>query len=345
VPRFNISILLTLMLSLALHGCAGGRHPSTAATAENSLQTICKNRGIEWQWDSISQIFAFSAGGKPTKVLVGSNLVIRGGERIILSSTVERKDNMIVVPPDFTEKVLGSLSAPSGGPAAVVSLGKCREIMIDAGHGGKDPGAKGLSNSIEKDIVFDIANRLKSGLEKIGYKVTMTRDTDDFISLQRRTELASASKADLFVSIHANSTASRKIQGLEIFYSRELDHEADLTQRQANEKAFLRRLNMNNDSLVVGKIVKDMMYANKQTESVMLADHIIEGTSKAVDTPDRGGRPSGFFVVKNTLIPAVLFEVGYLTNPVEAKLLTTEEYRQKVADAIAAGIVAYSNES
>jgi N-acetylmuramoyl-L-alanine amidase len=336
------------MLLLALPGCGGGRGRTQALAPENSLQTICQKRGIQWQWDSISQVFTFSIAGKPVKVLIGSNLVIMDNQRIILSDTIERKDNMIVVPPDFIEKVLGTetvRTAVQGGEPVSGTLGKWREILIDAGHGGKDPGARGLSNTIEKDIVFDIARRLKDNLTRHGFKVTMTRESDEFISLQRRTEIATGSKADLFVSIHANSTKSHKIKGLEVFYSRGLEQDTDLTQRQSNEKMFLRRLNMNNDSVVVGKIVKDMMYAQKQRESVTVADAMITKTSSMVDTPDRGSRSSGFFVVKNTLIPAILFEVGYLSNPAEAKLLATDEYRQKVADAIAESIAQYSNES
>ena len=234
------------MILLTLHGCGAHRRGVQTVTPENSLQEICKVRNIEWQWDSISQVFTFNAQGKSAKVLIGSNLVILGDQRIILSNTVERKNNMIVVPADFIAKVFAGQEAQRTvlGGAAVALLGKCREIMIDPGHGGKDPGARGLANTIEKDIVFDIAQRLKSGLEKQGFKVSLTRQADEFISLQERTELASASKADLFVSIHANATKSRKIKGLEIFYARGLENETDLKQKQANEKAFLRRLSM-----------------------------------------------------------------------------------------------------
>jgi len=334
------------VLLLALPGCGGNRH-RVVITPENSLQDICQKRNIEWQWDSISQVFTFNVRGKAVKVLAGSNLVIVGDQRIILSATAERKDNMIMVPPDFIDKVLASepVQPVLGTGTVFSSLGKCREILIDAGHGGKDPGALGLFGMIEKNIVFDISKRLRGGLEKMGYKVTMTRDSDEFISLQRRTEIATNSKADLFISIHANSAPSRKTKGLEIYYSRGLERESDLSQRQANERTLLRRLSLNDHSAVTGRIVKDMMYSNKQIESVNIAQKIIARTSKMVDAPNRGGRPSGFFVVKNTLIPAILFEVGYISNASEAKLLGTEEYRQKIADAIAESIVEYSNES
>ncbi len=317
-----------------------------APPPENSLQSVCQKYGIDWQWDSISQVFTFNYKGLATKVLIGSNLVIVGDRRVILSEPVVRRDNILIVPADFIDKVLGSQShKPMEKPYVTSLTGKCREIMIDAGHGGKDPGAQGLAGTVEKEIVFDIANRLKTGLERAGFKVSLTRDSDEFISLQRRTEIASTSKADLFVSIHANSTKSRKTKGLEIYYSRKLDHEADLVQRDINQKLLMNRLKVTGESPVPGRIIKDMLYSNKLSESVVVADRIISHTSKNVSTPNRGSRPCGFFVVKNTLIPAILFEVGYISNSSEAKLLKTEDYRQKIADAIAESIVEYSNET
>ncbi len=339
-------IFFSILLILTLHGCAGSRGHVKTVTPENSLQSICQKYGIEWQWDSISQVFTFNNKGVTSKVLIGSNLVIVGDKRVILSEPVVRRDNMIVVPPDFIDKVLGSrLEKPVEIPQVAALTGKCREIMIDAGHGGKDPGARGVAGTVEKDIVFDIANRLRMGLERVGFKVTMTRDTDDFISLQRRTELATGSRADLFVSIHANASKSRKIKGLEIYYSRKLDHESDLTQRDINQRFMLDHLKIAGNSPVPGRIIKDMMYSNKLAESAVVADLMIQNTSRSISTPNRGSRPCGFFVVKNTLIPAILFEVGYLTNSTEAKLLKTEDYRQKIADAITESIVEYSNES
>ena len=136
-------------------------------TPENSLQAICQKYNVSWQWDSISQVFSFSPQGKPAKVLVGSNLVIVDGRRVILSVPVERKNNAIIVPPDFIEKVFGTPSpVPVVVPAIATATGRCREIMIDAGHGGKDPGAQGRSKIVEKDIVLDVARRLKEDLEK-----------------------------------------------------------------------------------------------------------------------------------------------------------------------------------
>jgi N-acetylmuramoyl-L-alanine amidase len=169
--------------------------------------------------------------------MIGSKLVLIGTtKQVILSSAVERKYNTVIVPPDFLRKVFGrEPSKIEEGQRPHLAGGKFLKVMIDAGHGGKDPGAMGVGGVIEKDIVFDIAQRLKSDLSAMGFQVLMTRDTDNFISLQERTAMATRQKADLFLSIHANATKSRKTRGLEIYYSRKIDKDTDLTQVKINE--------------------------------------------------------------------------------------------------------------
>ena len=331
---------------LLISGCAGNRGSVKFAAPENSLQAICEQRNIPWQWDSISQVFTFTSQGVPTKVLVGSSLVLVGTKHVFLNGAIHRRSNMIIVPPDFMAKIFGKTAGKVITPAQIlIDNGKHHEIMIDAGHGGKDPGAQGLAGTVEKEIVFDIARRLKTDLENMGFHVDMTRDSDEFISLQERTEIATKSKADLFVSIHANSAKSKKTKGLEIYYSRNLDHELDLTQRKTNEQAFFRHLDIAGDKAVPQKIIADMLYANKLQESSAFADRVINKAAHNVCAINRGCRTCGFFVVKNTLIPAVLFEIGYISNAAEAKLLQTDDYRQKIADAIAESIKEYNNES
>lgn len=343
---FLTIILSVLILVPFLSGCGASKGYVKPSARQDSIQLICEGRNIPWQWDSISQVFTFTSQGVPAKVLVGSKLVLIGSERVMLDAAIQRRDNSIIVPPDFIAKVFEQTgSAVSVLTPAPSMAGKYRTIMVDAGHGGKDPGAIGLSGAVEKDIVFDIARRLKTGLQKMGFKVLMTRDSDEFISLQKRTEMASQSDADIFVSIHANATRSRKIKGLEIYYSRALDPESDLSQHRANERSFLQRLDISGEKAVPQSIVSDMMQERKLQESGNLAEHLIRKTAESVNASNRGSRRSGFFVIKNTLIPAILFEVGYVTNAAEAKLLLTEEYRQKIADAIAESIREYSHES
>jgi N-acetylmuramoyl-L-alanine amidase len=341
-------IYSVLVFMLVLAGCGPDKQiVRQTPPPGNSLQSICEAREIPWQWDSISQVFTFTSKNVPSKVLVGSSLVLAGTKEIILSGPVQRKENTLIVPPDFIVKVFGQ---PAEGTQTVVFLppsvtGKYREIMIDAGHGGKDPGAAGLSGTVEKDIVFDIAKRLKVHLEQMGFHVKMTREGDEFISLQERAQMATRSKADLFVSIHANASKSRKTKGLEIYYSRTHAQEKDLTEHESNEETLFRRLNISGEKAVPQQIVADMMYAKKLQESSAFADFLIKKSAHNLSAPNRGSRTCGFFVVKNTLIPAVLFEVGYITNSTEAKLLKSEEYRQKIAETIAESIKEYSHES
>lgn len=340
-------IILGLFWMLSVSGCQGSRGNVKLSVPENSLQAICEGRDIPWQWDSVSQVFTFTSQKVPTKVLIGSKLVMVGSKRVILSGAVERKASTIIVPPDFIKRVFGKTAEElnvTSLPGPLIS-GKYREIMIDAGHGGKDPGARGLAGTVEKDIVFDIAQRLKTNLKKMGFNVNMTRESDEFVSLQERTEIATRSKADLFLSIHANAAQSKKTKGLEIYYSRRLEHDPDVAQRKLNEHELFKRLDISGERAVPEGIISDMMYAHKLEESSIFADLVINKTSKNINTVNRGSRTCGFFVVKNTLIPAVLFEVGYITNAAEAKLLKTEEYRQKIADAIADSVREYSHES
>lgn len=345
--RLMVVVCSGILMTLLFSGCVRDRvQVKQPPVLENSLQAICEQRNIPWQWDSVSQILTFTSQGAPAKVLVGSRVVLVGTKDVILDGTVERKANMIIVPPDFMSKVFGKSYARLPVLTQIPSItGKYREIMIDAGHGGKDPGAQGLSGTVEKDIVFDIARRLKINLENMGFHVDMTRDSDEFISLQERTEIATRSKADLFVSIHANASKSRKTKGLEIYYSRTPDRESDLTQHNLNERMLLGHLDIPGNKTIPQRIVADMMYTNKLQESSGVADLVISKTAQNISAINRGSRTCGFFVVKNTLIPAVLFEVGYISNAAEAKLLKTEEYRQKIADAIAESIKEYSHES
>ena len=253
----------------------------------------------------------------------------------------------MLVPDDFESKVLAPFGIIPGGPGTQQGWSnlKIRSIVIDAGHGGKDPGAQGHAGVKEKNIVFDVAKRVKGMLEEAGLKVIMTRDSDTFISLPQRTEITSKSNADLFVSIHANSNPVKKTQGIEVYYVRTSNHrDLQEDQRTANEKIFTKQLNLKYSPRLKG-IISDMMYAHKTAESAPLAQRIVRESSSYVNAPNRGARTCRFFVVRNTLVPAVLIEIGYLTNRQEEAKLNTSTYRQKLAETISQSILKYASDS
>ena len=311
------------------------------------LQDICDRYHVTWQWDGVTQVVMMEYRGNISKALVGSSMVLIGKQQIILSAPLRRENSTIYVPEDFETKVLAPFGVPIIGLFSVGSSSRVHVVVIDAGHGGKDRGTMSSSGGMdEKEIVLDVAKRLRTLLESAGVKVIMTRDTDDFISLPERTIIASRSGADLFVSIHVNSNHDHTVNGLLIYYleaitKRELNEE----QRKENERIFLRSLSAN-DSPTLQAIVTDMMDTFKSTQSQRLAKSIIREARQDPEVKVRGDgiRLCRFFVVRNTLIPAVLVETGFLSNHQEHNKLISPFYRQKMAEIIARGVLDYANE-
>ena len=331
---FKLGVLFVCLIFSA--GCRPVIRPSVE---ETSLKELCDRNNIFWQWDSVSQVVTLSRGGLAAKGLVGSSVVVIGDERVNLSGPLVRQRGVILVPPDFSRRVIERIvQRPSG------SITRPYRIILDAGHGGKDPGASSRDGTQEKTVVQDITQRLKRRLEDSGYDVRLTRSGDLFLTLEERTEIASKFEADLFVSIHANSNPSRSVSGVEVYSLRDLtNQEIREPQRQRNHRLLLNGLTMERNNLELEKTVADMLFTYKRNDAPILASYLARGLSSNVHAVDRGAKQAGFFVLRNTLIPAVLIEVGFLSNPREAKLLKTGDYRQKVAEGIAAGIIRYLN--
>lgn len=342
---------LCCFLLLFLSACASVPSDKSSSDQRIYLKDLCKKNDLRWQWDSVSQVISLDIDGVTVKGLVGSEVVLLGDHKVLLSEPISTYRSTLVVPADFEKKVIEPLLQKPATytkittlpPKQVPELKKVREIVIDAGHGGKDPGALGYSGIQEKNVVLDIAQRLRRILQQRGFKVKMTRDKDNFISLNERTEMASKSAADLFISIHANSSPARSAKGIEVYSLADLTNaERNEDQRQMNEGLMFRRLAMKHDDHDLQMIISDMLYIKKQSESYPLAEVILDGASRFVMAENRGIKDARFFVLRNTLIPAILIEVGFLSNPQEEQLLNSSGYRQKLAYAIAKGIIDYA---
>ena len=182
---------------------------------------------------------------------------------------------------------------------------KGKIVAIDPGHGGSDPGAISVRGSKEKLLNLNLSLMVKTILEKAGAKVYMTRENDIDVSspdasdrdeLRARTLVGNNNRADIFISIHHNSSANSDLNGVTTYYYR------------------------------------------KTLFDVVLAQSIQEAMAQAGGLTNFGSRPANFFVVKNTTMPAALLEIGYLSNPQEEQLLTSQAFQQKMAQAIVAGI-------
>lgn len=223
--------------------------------------------------------------------------------------------------------------------ARQLGLGISR-IVIDPGHGGRDPGAEG-PNLTEAQIVLDIALRLeKALLRQPGIEVVLTRRTDVFVPLEERTQIANREHADLFLSIHANASRNQTARGIESYYLNFASNpDAEAVAARENS-ASERTMNSLTD------IVKAIALNNKLDESKDLAGLVQQAMAKRLkptnkSLKDLGVKQAPFVVLIGAMMPSVLAEVSFVTNRREAQLLRTETYRQRIADALADALVRY----
>jgi N-acetylmuramoyl-L-alanine amidase len=219
-----------------------------------------------------------------------------------------------------------------------------RKIVLDPGHGGKDPGAIGVDGIAEKDIVLAVAKKLASKLrQEMGVQVILTRTDDRFIALEDRTAMANAQEADLFVSLHMNASPNSEARGLETYYLDKTTDEASL--RLAARENATSRKNVSDLQF----ILSDMTQNLKLEDSITLAHHLqhslVESMSKnIVEVKDLGVKKALFYVLVGARMPSVLVEMFFITNKTEGRAMSQENYQNAVVDALYDGIVKY-NES
>jgi N-acetylmuramoyl-L-alanine amidase len=232
------------------------------------------------------------------------------------------------------------------GPKDSMSLARqlglnVKRIVIDPGHGGKDPGCNSSGGVKEKNIVLGIARILKKKIEKeIGCEVFLTRNRDVFLPLERRTAIANMKKADLFISLHINAHRNRKISGLETYFLNMATDERSVMVA-ARENATSEK-NISD----LQTILNDLMLNTKITESSRLAHNVQKGMvsrvrKKYTRARNLGVKQAPFYVLIGAQMPAVLVETGFLTNRTERKRLLSKKYQESVAEGICAGIKTY----
>ena len=218
-----------------------------------------------------------------------------------------------------------------------------QRVVIDPGHGGKDPGCVGKSGLREKKIVLDVATRLKKILEsKEGIEVIMTRESDIYLDPESRTVIANQKQADLFISIHANANRSRKLSGIETFYLN-FSQDPSVIETAARENATSTK-NISEMKDIIEKIVQN----SKIVESKELAESIQNSLVKSLsqkysNVKSLGVKGGPFWVLIGGEMPSVLVEISHLSNPTEEKRLKSPQYRQRVAQGIYEGIKEYVN--
>ncbi len=217
-----------------------------------------------------------------------------------------------------------------------------RTVVIDPGHGGKDPGAIGQGGLREKDVNLKLARLLKRRLEARSFKVVMTRDDDRFLDLEERTAIAESSKGDVFVSIHANASRRRSTRGIEIYYLDE-NHERHSIELAARENGIQPRQVDGLQRTLAKLRVSEASVHSRRLAEIVHHDVITGLDSVYKGSPDLGVKRGPFYVLFMSSMPSILVETGFLTNRRDATLLRSERYLDTFAAQIAAGLGHYRN--
>ncbi|MBA4274623.1 MAG: N-acetylmuramoyl-L-alanine amidase [Alphaproteobacteria bacterium] len=262
------------------------------------------------------------------------------------ASASETHAQPVAQPQPATPSQVDAIGAPASPkpPAYDAVQDEKPLIVIDAGHGGQDPGAIGAQKTYEKNVTLAMARTLRQALLRTGrYRVALTRDSDTFIMLGERVNIARKLKADMFISLHADSNPRPDAKGFSIYTISDTasDEEAAALAKRENAVDDLSGMDLGDVDKDVADILIDLAARETKTKSAQLADIIVEAMHPKITKLTKPHRYAGFRVLKAPDIPSVLIELGFLTNEVDEKLLQSQEYRELVTASIAKGIDAY----
>ena len=248
-----------------------------------------------------------------------------------------------IATPDATAQPPDLIPAPAAPfeppPQPTVPQAKpYKTIVIDPGHGGKDPGARGARGTEEKDITLKVALKLRDLLSKQpGIRVLMTRDHDVFVELEERAKFANRNEADLFVSIHVNSHPSRAVKGIEIYHFGEAKD-----QRALEVAARENGTPLNSTGAGVEYFLADLLTTKKIDESLELAwsakESLVARMNGHYSVTDHGVKTAPFYVLRYTSMPSILAEIAYISNPAEEDLLRKGAFVRDVAESLLHGV-------
>lgn len=313
-----------------------------AQNTENLVDVASKNGTVVY-WDTLTQAGILEKNGKQISFRNGDNFVLLGFNHLEFTDAPTIENGVLKVSKKFISTADSFFNTQEEGNISY----KIGVILIDPGHGGKDPGAN-MTHKIngknvhlkEKDINLTVAKMLAERL-KTAYpdkKIIMTRSTDKFVSLQDRTEIANSvqhkdNEAVLYVSIHVNASLDKNARGFETWYL------SPGYRRTVIDKNG----NATEDDSGLFDILNSMMEEEYTTESILIAKFIMDGLQAQVGSlsVSRGIKAQEWFVVRNSKMPSVLVEVGFVTNYQEACLLNETSYLQKTAFGIYNGLAAF----
>jgi N-acetylmuramoyl-L-alanine amidase len=300
-------------------------------------------------------------GSEPIKVDDGVLRQIRVGQfsadvvRVVLDMTTPGSHQIFLLPDpqrlviDIQGRSAGETPVPlkqarpvaAPGQAAKPAAAKIRKIVIDPGHGGKDPGATGVDGLAEKDIVLNVAKKLARKLQReLGIGAVLTRRTDTFVPLETRTAIANEEDADLFISLHMNASPNSEARGLETYYLDNTTDEASI--RLASRENATSRKNVSDLQFILSDMTQNLKLEDSITLAHRLHESVVRGVGpKMADIKDLGVKKALFYVLVGARMPSVLVEMFFITNRTEGRAMSQENYQDAVVDALFDGIQQY----
>jgi len=269
--------------------------------------------------------------------------MVSGPHRLIIDVAGEKTAEAPYQPGSRVNEVAARGRQPTNKTAASTSVSNgLRKVVLDPGHGGKDPGASGPGGIAEKDIVLSIAKKLALKLKaEMGTEVVLTRKDDRFVPLEDRTLLANSEDADLFISLHVNASPNIDAKGIETYYLDNTTDEAAI--RLAARENATSRKNISDLQFILSDMMQNMKLEDSITLAHRLQTSLVSGMSKFMgDVKDLGVKKALFHVLVGARMPSVLVEMFFITNKTESRVMADAGYRDAMVNALFEGIQKYA---
>ncbi|MCP4651792.1 MAG: N-acetylmuramoyl-L-alanine amidase [Candidatus Omnitrophica bacterium] len=327
-----------IFLIICLSGCGAthrrGRSGRVSASGYMHIDDFCRKNAMQYSYDTIDDIVRVYSTDKEIRVLFNSPVGYFNGSIFRFERVPYYIEGNIFISNELEDVIFSNEAIVFRTPFTI------KTIVVDPGHGGKDPGAISSGGLREKRVNLKIAKYLAAELTKRGFKTILTRSRDAFLTLQQRTNVAKNNNADLFVSVHTNSNRSRYVKGTEIYY---LLPGKLASSKRSVKVAKNRKIWPKNKPFEVKAILWDLLITKNYFFSVDMA-HIFYHTFKDLGFKIKPPRKANYHVLREAYVPAVLVETGYLSNQYEEKLLRQKYYQKQIAEAIASGVVALNKQ-
>jgi len=327
-----------------------------SAGTEHRLFTLSNPQRIVIDLKNTRKSKALTVNKNNTNLMSGIRSATRktGELRVVLDLNSNVRPRSFILKPEGNSghRLVVDLHATNLDPTPIVSSQQQRQkqkkeivIAIDAGHGGRDPGAIGKKGTREKDITLAVAKKMKTLINREpGYRAVMTREGDRFVVLRNRVKKAREQKADLFLSIHADSFKSARVQGASV-YALSLrgasSEAARWIAKKENASDLIGGISLDDKDDLIASVLLDLSQTATIQDSLELGSDVLKKLGKVSKLNNKRVQQAGFAVLKAPDMPSILIETAFLSNPSEERKLRSSKHQHKLAKAVVAGIKAH----